>query len=94
MATKSTTVRLRATDEQRDRWYLAAGGERAFSEWARGNLDRAAAEFERAAGIRPPALPAPSSVPRVVIEKGIGGGTKTVSGACLHGPTVTCSNCA
>lgn len=39
MATKNLTVRIRCTEREKADWQSAAGGERAFSDWARRTLN-------------------------------------------------------
>lgn len=44
---RSSYVRLRCKPSEKAEWFAAAGGERAFSDWARQVLNAAAANFEK-----------------------------------------------
>lgn len=46
MATKNLTVRIRCTEREKADWQHAAGGERAFSDWARRTLNGASQQRE------------------------------------------------
>lgn len=46
MATKNLTVRIRCTEREKADWQNAAGGERAFSDWARRTLNNEAQQRE------------------------------------------------
>lgn len=46
MATKNLTVRIRCTEREKADWQSAAGGERAFSDWARRTLNGEAQQRE------------------------------------------------